>query len=442
MSASIPDLGRSPDDTVRLSSEFINNVVSNLALLRMYRPDAANLSRCQSLLRASGLIDGQKYCVALFAVSNAAHLKHNASIDRYHEIMLDAQRIIEAMFMRLGLQCRLTYTEAKVLCIFALSPHSTLTLDVPLLLTTSRRVVERILRETSVCFACGLSGIYPFPDQLTNPESNASCFSEAHAALSQRLFDGSMSVCAYPVLPERRKVLKMWDFSGFEQKLTECFINPDKFQFSKLFDSVFDGELAGCGDPEYVDLVCRQIQIIIWHYVHRHGHTFIVLRSLTTPYYDDILEIDTLAERKEWVLSLCTTFCSSIEFLRFPESCDANVHNAIIYIFKNSHENIELPRIATEVGLSPNYFSTIFKSQTGHSFKSFLNHVRVEKAREYLLSTDYKISEIAFRVGIGNSKHFSQVFKEHLGKSPSDVRREARSHSQAPRSGGSDSAGA
>jgi two-component system response regulator YesN len=48
----------------------------------------------------------------------------------------------------------------------------------------------------------------------------------------------------------------------------------------------------------------------------------------------------------------------------------------------------------------------------------------MEKAKELLKSTDYTISEIAFRVGYGTYEHFNYIFKKHENISARDFRRQ------------------
>ena len=54
----------------------------------------------------------------------------------------------------------------------------------------------------------------------------------------------------------------------------------------------------------------------------------------------------------------------------------------------------------------------------------YLNRIRIEKAKELLISTDEKIVEISQMVGIENTNHFIRLFKEKTGVTPLTYRRE------------------
>ncbi|WP_053985841.1 response regulator transcription factor [Niameybacter massiliensis] len=82
------------------------------------------------------------------------------------------------------------------------------------------------------------------------------------------------------------------------------------------------------------------------------------------------------------------------------------------------HLSIEL--IADEMGISSSYLSRKFKQVTGHTFGEILNGYRIQKATELLLSHEYKIYEVAEKVGFSEYKSFCTVFKKWVGLSPKE----------------------
>jgi two-component system response regulator YesN len=57
------------------------------------------------------------------------------------------------------------------------------------------------------------------------------------------------------------------------------------------------------------------------------------------------------------------------------------------------------------------------------SFVDYLKRIRVEKAKELLSSTDFKIHEVALRVGYDNPKYFARIFREMTGVSPQEFKK-------------------
>ncbi|MCR8634126.1 helix-turn-helix domain-containing protein [Paenibacillus radicis (ex Xue et al. 2023)] len=92
------------------------------------------------------------------------------------------------------------------------------------------------------------------------------------------------------------------------------------------------------------------------------------------------------------------------------------------YIEKNYHKDIYLESISTEIGLSAKHVSRTFKEGTGTSITDYIGFIRMTKAKELLIHSNYKINEIAERVGIGSRTTFLRVFKKSEGISPVDYR--------------------
>lgn len=102
----------------------------------------------------------------------------------------------------------------------------------------------------------------------------------------------------------------------------------------------------------------------------------------------------------------------------------AQVVQKIIAIVKSRYsEGITLNEIADSLYLTPNYLSTLFSTNMGQSFSSYVTHYRVEKAKELLESGKYKVYEIGGMVGYKDPEYFSKVFKEIVGVLPSSYRK-------------------
>lgn len=110
-----------------------------------------------------------------------------------------------------------------------------------------------------------------------------------------------------------------------------------------------------------------------------------------------------------------------------PEIAGYNyVSEAIDYMHKNYSDPISLDRVAREVSLSPKYFSKLFKRVSGHSFVSYLNYLRIEKAKELLLGTTLTVTYIALECGFDSFPTFSRQFKSICGCTPSAFRSSVR----------------
>lgn len=85
-------------------------------------------------------------------------------------------------------------------------------------------------------------------------------------------------------------------------------------------------------------------------------------------------------------------------------------------------EDISLNTVAMHVGMSPSYFSSIFSKEVGKTFVEYLTEVRMTKAKEYLMCSSMKTSEIGYEVGYRDPHYFSYIFKKTQGCSPKEYR--------------------
>ena len=89
-------------------------------------------------------------------------------------------------------------------------------------------------------------------------------------------------------------------------------------------------------------------------------------------------------------------------------------------------ESFSLSMAAEQIGMSPNYLSTIFSQNMQQTFIEYVTEKRIEKAKKLLRQTDKASGEIAREVGYKDPHYFSFVFRKLLGCTPREYRAEGR----------------
>lgn len=96
------------------------------------------------------------------------------------------------------------------------------------------------------------------------------------------------------------------------------------------------------------------------------------------------------------------------------------IQTVLNYIHGNYVERITLQDLAAYACLNEAYLSRLFKIETKKTLNSYLNELRIYKAKELLKQPDIKVKEVAQLVGIKDQLYFNRVFKKFCGENPSD----------------------
>lgn len=104
-----------------------------------------------------------------------------------------------------------------------------------------------------------------------------------------------------------------------------------------------------------------------------------------------------------------------------------SVANAAVVQVKNLLENeymkqISLEYISKSVNMSPSYISRMFKSIIGINLTEYLTQLRIDKAKQLLCDYNIRIYEVGNKVGYNNIRHFSHVFRDIVGLTPTEYR--------------------
>lgn len=98
------------------------------------------------------------------------------------------------------------------------------------------------------------------------------------------------------------------------------------------------------------------------------------------------------------------------------------IRKALRYMSDHYSQHLELDQVAAVVGLSPSYFSTLFRQTVGTGFRDHLNWIRVEASKRLLLTRQYTLADIAISVGFPDQSYYCKVFKKLVGVTPGKFR--------------------
>lgn len=105
----------------------------------------------------------------------------------------------------------------------------------------------------------------------------------------------------------------------------------------------------------------------------------------------------------------------------YPKNKLELIKSAVDYIHDNYfNESISVEYLSEMCGITPEYFRKIFKSFYGSSPISYINNLKITRAKELFESGMYSVREVAEESGYTDMSHFSREFKKAVGKPPSE----------------------
>lgn len=203
-----------------------------------------------------------------------------------------------------------------------------------------------------------------------------------------------------------------------EKALLQAVEHADKPEAQRLLNEMFgfiffsqSGDFDGAKSRVYELLV-----LISRSAIQAGGDPEEMLR-LSQQYLHDLGNLSDIDSLCFWLTGVMNTFMDRIFNYRNAKHASV-IHQSIQYLNAHYSEHVTLEQMAQLVFLSPAYFSRVFKQETGLSFNTYLNKVRIEHSKAILLKQSIRLTDAAMLVGFEDQSYFTKVFKKFTGVTP------------------------
>ncbi len=149
------------------------------------------------------------------------------------------------------------------------------------------------------------------------------------------------------------------------------------------------------------------------------GANFLLEKNLE--YINKAMQIDNQQDLCVWIGSALNDFIELVYSTQDSKRV-SQIKPAIEYIEAHYDRPITLDDIARAAHLSVSRLSHVFKKQAGITIIDYLTNVRIQCAKELLISTNKNCTEICFEAGYNNQSYFTRTFKEVVGVPPRQFR--------------------
>jgi len=138
-------------------------------------------------------------------------------------------------------------------------------------------------------------------------------------------------------------------------------------------------------------------------------------------YVDKVMRIDNQEDLCAWISTALNEFLELVYSSQDARKM-TQIRPALEYIEAHYDEPIALAEIARAAHLSVSRLAHLFKEQMGATLIDYVTGVRIERAKELLLSTDLSCTEICFEAGYSHQSYFTRTFKALVGMTPRQFR--------------------
>ena len=124
------------------------------------------------------------------------------------------------------------------------------------------------------------------------------------------------------------------------------------------------------------------------------------------------------AELNALHMTACMDYTKRMKNLRKEKITSKPIAKCIDYIYDHLHTNITLTELGELTELNPSYLSRLFHKETGMSLLKYVQHTKIETAKNMLLYSSYSVAEIASILAFSDQSYFSEIFKKQTGLTP------------------------
>lgn len=208
---------------------------------------------------------------------------------------------------------------------------------------------------------------------------------------------------------------------NYENLATALYIADEKniiFEKEKLFQL-----FSNCKLEEIRTHICAVILAIAWRFDEDNSKFYEVFGNQQYDYIHKMNRMEDIRSLKLWITNYFA-WISDYSATKLNVTNTDTIVKAKRFISDHYEDvNLNLAKVAEYVGLNEKYFTSRFSKETGETFSNYLTELRIQKARELLKNTNFKVYEIAEMVGYYNVEHFNRMFKKQSGVSPSKYRK-------------------
>lgn len=223
----------------------------------------------------------------------------------------------------------------------------------------------------------------------------------------------------WAIIGNKKVFIKEGEYLVIPKNLKHSYGADEQFPWS-IYWAHFNGNTS----DDYIELLLKKCSDYIGSTSYSENRMALfndIYRTLESGY-----SIEHLYYINILFASYLGGFCF-LQFLNPPHKKEKDkIDTAIEYMQQNIMAIVSVKALASLIHLSASHFSVMFKSKTGYPPLEYFNHLKIQRACQYLEFTDISVKELTHALGLEDPFYFSRLFKKYMGESPIQFRKRKR----------------
>lgn len=259
----------------------------------------------------------------------------------------------------------------------------------------------------------------PYP-QLDGIQTS---YEEALNALKYKLIMGDNTVVSIDDIAGSNYNEKFYRITTLIDSVVNLIRDTDKIKLHPQLEKIFGEVVASNVPPDLIKQMCIQIIMKSIKVISDKG---LEIKEFLDPKENIYNRIDScvkVAELKIYMSDFLHQLIVRTEEKRLSKGHHETIGQVLEYVEQHYMDSgLSLNLLAAQFELSVPYLSKLFKETTETNFMDCLIQIRMEKSKELLRHSKWKINIIAESVGYNNVQSFIRIFKKYTGQTPGEFR--------------------
>lgn len=389
--------------TVILVKEFLQKLVLGEV------SDKKEITRKLSSLNIG--IDTENLVVAVVEIDNFRFIEEKFSSKEKSTLINTFQEISQEILNDWEKSCINYMEKGKFVIIFSLGAAYSMLYVYNRLYNVIDRIRTAVKRYLNITACFSFSRVYRHVSEISK------AFSEADNMLKEKFYKGKDAIYIENSLAKQENnffCLDIKDERDIVMALRELDYKGLEKHIGRIFDKILEMRLGS----KSTQMICAELINIVNKVSKEVGLEISNIYMNEDIPYNMMQKYETVGDIKIWILSIYAKLISMLEEMKVDSEYCEITKRVLEFINRNYKKGISLSDAADFTGVSNSYISRVFKEDLGMGFVEYLNHTRVEKAKQLIENSGDKLKEIVSKVGFNNYNYFFKVFKEITGMTP------------------------